>query len=184
MLQNPASRVGLSRSPCLEGRGHKQCRLFPSLSQILRNWQSLTRRTPEISRRTPRLTGKLLALGKKTQRTPGSTDSEKLTSCSQKPKHSTSQTQSARNTEFFDVTRRLINKIAPRQTGWMSLLRQPVGASNFSIRTLNVSNTIISWDVRACAHVCMHTHMCVHMCICVCVHVCVCRNICFAALPV
>lgn len=117
MLQDPASRVSLSGSPCREGRGHKHGRLFPSLSQILRNWQSLTRRTPEISRRTPRLTGKLLALGKKTQRTPGSTDSEKLTSCSQKAKHSTTRTQSARNTEFFDVTRRLINKIAPRQTG-------------------------------------------------------------------
>lgn len=66
--------------------------------------------------------GNLSRWGKKkkkktSQRTPGSTDSEKLTSCGQKPKHSTTRTQSARNTEPFDATQRLVNKIAPRQTG-------------------------------------------------------------------
>lgn len=94
---------------------------------------SLTHRALEIYSRTPRLPGNLSSWEKAGQRTPGPTDSEKLTSCSQKPKHSTTRTQSARNTEFFDVTRRIINKIAPRQTGWMSLLRQPVSASNFNI---------------------------------------------------
>jgi hypothetical protein len=71
------------------------------------------------------------------QRTPGTIDSEKLTGCSQKPKHSAIRTQSARNTEFFDMTRRIINKIAPRQTSWMSLLRQFVGASNFNTENMN-----------------------------------------------
>lgn len=157
---------------CISLSRRSHCRLLAAHRQPP-NWQSLTRRTPETSRRAPRLTGKPLSLGeekkkKTSQRTPGSTDLEKLTSCGQKPKHSTTRTQSARNTEPFDATQRLVNKIAPRQTGWMSLLRQPVGASKFKIRTLNVNNTRISWDVcvRACARTCL--------CVCVCTCVCMC----------
>lgn len=65
MLQDPAPKEGPSQAPGpAGGSGRRHPSLFPSLSQFLRNWQSLTRRMPEISRRTPRLTGKLLALGK------------------------------------------------------------------------------------------------------------------------
>lgn len=104
---------------CFLSRRRQWTQVLPAPSlplKLLRNWKSLTHRALEISSRTPSSQTSFMSWEKACQRTPGTIDSEKLTGCSQKPKHSAIRTQSARNTEFFDMTRRIINKIAPRQT--------------------------------------------------------------------